>query len=71
MSFFLFVLLDFTITLGGNKDEMFKVLYKQRRIYIYVHNLVFVDTASRPRKDIFSDEAANTCVILHGSCNVS
>ena len=36
MSFFLFVLWDFTFTLGRNKGEMFKILYKQRRIYIYV-----------------------------------
>ena len=36
MSFFLFVLWNFTFTLGRNNGEMFKILYKQRRIYIYV-----------------------------------
>ena len=70
MSFFLFVLWNFTFTLGRNKGEMFKILYKQRRIYIYV-SPCFVETASRLRKDTSLDEAANTCVILHGSSNVS
>ena len=39
--------------------------------YIFTCHLVFVETVSRPRKDISSDEAVNTCVILHGSSNVS
>ena len=65
MSFFLFVLWNFTFTLGRNNGEMFKILYKQRRIYIYV-SPCFVETASRSRKGISLDEAADTCVILHG-----
>ena len=39
--------------------------------YIFTCHLVVVETVSRPRKDISSDEAANTFVILHGLSNVS
>ena len=38
--------------------------------YIFTCHLVFVETALRPRKNISSDEAADTCVILHGSSNI-
>ena len=39
--------------------------------YIFTCHLDFVETVSRSRKDISLDEAADTCVILHGSSNVS
>lgn len=32
--------------------------------YIFTCHLVFVETVSRPRKDVSLDEAADTCVIL-------
>ena len=34
--------------------------------YLFTCHLDFVETVSRSRKDISLDEAADTCVILHG-----